>query len=113
VPASAAAVRCGTGAGPSTLVLLICALIEGLSTATLITVGGRVAGATARAHGEVIYAADRSVEIRWSAPGVRRADTVALAVSALPVGTRTEVAYDPRNPFAVFIPGSTELVLQG
>jgi hypothetical protein len=95
--------------GTSTLVLLLCALVTGLSAATLVTVGGRVAGAAARAHGEVIRAADRSVEIRWSAPGVRRTDVVALAVPAPPVGARTEVAYDPSQPAIVFIPGSAEL----
>jgi hypothetical protein len=40
---------------------------------------------------------------------MQRVDAVELAVSAPPVGTRTEVAYDPRDPSTVFIPGSTEL----
>ncbi|MGH3787349.1 MAG: hypothetical protein ACRDRG_12535 [Pseudonocardiaceae bacterium] len=97
------------GAGTSVLVLLVCALIAGLSVWTLVTVGGEVAGATARAHGEVIGAAGRTVEVRWPQPGAQRTDTVALAVPAPPVGARTEVAYDPREPSTVFIPGSTEL----
>jgi hypothetical protein len=97
------------GAGTSAVVLLVCISVAGLSIWTLGTVGSRVTGATARAHGEVIHSAGRGVEIRWSAPGGQRIDTVALAVPAPPVGTRTEIAYDPRDPAAVFIPGSTEL----
>ena len=96
-------------AGTSVLVLLVCTLIAGLSAWTLVTVGGLVARATARAHGEVIGASDRTVEIRWSEAGMQRTDTVALAVQAPPVGARTEVAYDPHDPSTVFIPGSTEL----
>ncbi|MGH3812161.1 MAG: hypothetical protein ACRDUV_06855 [Pseudonocardiaceae bacterium] len=97
------------GAGTSALVLLVCALIAGLSFWTLVTVGGRVTGATARSSGEVVRAEDRTVDVRWSAAGAHRTDTVALGVPAPPVGTRTEVAYDPREPTTVFIPGSTEL----
>ncbi|MGH3775517.1 MAG: hypothetical protein ACRDRR_07230 [Pseudonocardiaceae bacterium] len=97
------------GAGTSVLVLLVCALIAGLSAWTLGTVGGQVAAATARSSGEVVRAEGRTVDIRWSAAGAHRTDTVALAVPAPPVGTRAEVAYDPRRPTTVFIPGSTEL----
>jgi hypothetical protein len=95
--------------GTSALVLLICALIAGLSVWTLGAVGGRVAGATARSSGEVVRAAGQTVDIRWSALGMQRIDTLELAVSVPPVGTRTEVAYDPRDPNIVFIPASTEL----
>ncbi len=97
------------GVGTSAGVLLVCVIIAGLSSWTLGTVGSRVTAATARAHGEVIRAADRSVEIRWSAPEGQRINTVALAVTAPPVGTRTEVAYAPRDPTTVLIPGSIEL----
>ncbi|MGH3896769.1 MAG: hypothetical protein ACRDTA_00660 [Pseudonocardiaceae bacterium] len=97
------------GAGTSALALLICVLIAGLSFRTLGTDGERVAGATARSFGEVIRTEDRTVDVRWSAAGAPRTDTVALGVSPPPVGTRTEVAYDPREPTTVFIPGSTEL----
>jgi hypothetical protein len=97
------------GVGTSALVLLVCALIAGVSVWTLGTVGERVAGATARSSGEVVRAEGRTVDVRWSATGRQRTDTVALAVSAPPVGARTEVAYDPRQPATVFIPGSTEL----
>ena len=97
------------GAGTSALVLLVCALIASLSFWTLRTVGGQVAEATARSSGEVIRAEGRTVDVRWSAAGAHRTDTVALSVPAPPVGTRTEVAYDPRGPATVFIPGSTEL----
>jgi hypothetical protein len=97
------------GAGTSVLVLLACALIAGLSAWTLGTVGERVAGATARSSGEVVRAEGRTVDVRWSAAGGQRTDTVALAVSAPPVGARTEIAYNPREPATVFIPGSTAL----
>ncbi len=97
------------GAGTTALVLLACSLIAGLSIRTLGTVGERVAGATARSSGEVVRTEGRTVDVRWSAAGVHRTDTVALAVPAPPVGARTEIAYDPRDPTTVFIPGSTEL----
>ncbi|HSL07085.1 MAG TPA: hypothetical protein VK887_03810 [Pseudonocardiaceae bacterium] len=97
------------GAGTSALVLLVCAVIAGLSIWTLGTVGERVAGATARSSGEVVRAEGRTVDVRWSAAGGQRTDTVALAVSAPPVGARTEVAYNPREPATVLLPGSTEL----
>ncbi|MGH3914982.1 MAG: hypothetical protein ACRDTC_16485, partial [Pseudonocardiaceae bacterium] len=73
------------------------------------TVGTQVSAATARGHGEVVHAAGYTVDVRWSAPDVARSATVQLAVPAPPVGTRTEVAYDPRRPTTVFIPGSAEL----
>jgi hypothetical protein len=97
------------------LVLLICTVIAGLSARTLDTVGARVGAATARGHGAVIRSGDQTAEIRWSAAGVgsaagiSRTDTVTLATRSPPVGTRTEVAYDPRRPGGVFIPGSAEL----
>jgi hypothetical protein len=97
------------GAGTSALVLLVCAVIAGLSIWTLGTVGERVAGATARSSGEVVRAEGRTVDVRWSAAGGQRTDTVALAASAPPVGARTEVAYNPREPATVLLPGSTEL----
>jgi hypothetical protein len=97
------------GAGTSALVLLVCAVIAGLSIWTLGTVGERVAGATARSSGEVVRAEGRTVDVRWSAAGGQRTDTVALAVSAPPVGARTEVAYNPREPATVLLPGSAEL----
>lgn len=97
------------GVGTSLLVLVVCAAIASLSAWTLVTVGSHLATATARAHGQVIRAAEGSVEIQWTAAGMPRSGTVAMAVPAPPVGTRTEVAYDPRDPATVFIPGSTEL----
>jgi hypothetical protein len=106
-PGRSRALRYGTGT--SVLVLLVCALIAGLSAWTLTTVGARVAGATARSAGDIIRTEAQTVDVRWSAAGVQRTATVALAVPAPPVGARTEVAYDPRQPATVFIPGSTEL----
>ncbi|HKR52034.1 MAG TPA: hypothetical protein VJT72_21135 [Pseudonocardiaceae bacterium] len=97
------------GAGTSTLVLVVCALIAGLSAWTLSTVGHQLAEASARSFGEIVRAEGRTVDVRWSAPGVHRTDTVALAVPAPSVGTRTEVAYDPREPATVFVPGSAKL----
>ncbi|MFN2496585.1 MAG: hypothetical protein ABR608_11865 [Pseudonocardiaceae bacterium] len=97
------------GAGASALVLGVCAVIAGLSGWTLGTTGAQVTAATARSHGEVVTAAGRTVEVRWSAAGVQRTDTVELATPPPPVGTRTEVAYDPQQPSTVLIPGSAEL----
>jgi hypothetical protein len=97
------------GASTSALVLLVCALIAGLSAWTLGSAGARIAGATARSSGEIIRAEGRTVDVSWSAAGARRIDTVALAVLAPPVGSRAEIAYDPRKPATMFIPGSIEL----
>lgn len=97
------------GAGASGLVLGVCAVIAILSAATLSTVGARATAATARGHGEVITAEGHTVAVRWSAPGVQRTDTIELATPAPPVGTHTEIAYDPRQPATVFVPGSAEL----
>lgn len=97
------------GLATSGLVILACAVIASLSVWTLLTVGARVAGASARGNGEVIHTSGRSAEVRWSAPGIARTDTVSLAVPAPPVGARTEVAYDPHEPSTVLIPGSSEL----
>lgn len=97
------------GAGTSALVLGVCALIAGLSARTLGTAGAVVSAATSRGSGEVVGAGQHSVQVRWRAPGGHRTDTVELAVRAPPVGTRTEVAFDPRDPSGVLMPGSTEL----
>ncbi|MDQ4010288.1 MAG: hypothetical protein M3228_06200 [Actinomycetota bacterium] len=97
------------GTGTSALVLLVCALIAGLSARTLKTVGERVTEATARSSGKIVRTEGRTVDVRWSAAGAHRTDTVALAVPAPPVGSHTEVAYDPQEPATVFIPGSSEL----
>lgn len=97
------------GVGTSALVLLVCALIAIPSGWTLGTVGTRVSAATARSFGEVVGSSDGLVQVRWSAAGTSRTDTVRLAVPAPPVGTRTAVAYDPRMPATVLVPGSTEL----
>lgn len=97
------------GAGASALVLGVCVLIAGLSARTLVTTGAAVSAATARGYGEVVSARHRTVQLRWQAPGGRRTDTVELAVRAPPVGTRTEVAFDPGNPAGVLMPGSAEL----
>lgn len=106
-PVRSRALRYGTGA--AALTLAACLVIAGLSAWTLGTAGARVSAATARAHGEVISAQDRTAVVRWQAPGGQRTDTVELATRAPPAGTRTEVAYDPRNPAGALIPGSTEL----
>jgi hypothetical protein len=95
--------------GASALALLVCGLIAGLSTRTLATLGSQVSAATARGHGEVIRTDGHTVQIRWPAPDEQRTATVVLATSPPPVGTHTEVAYDPRAPRTVFIPGSAEL----
>lgn len=97
------------GAGASALVLGVCVLIAALSARTLGTAGAAVSAATARGYGEVVGIQHRSVRLRWPAPGGQRIDTVELAVRAPSMGTRTEVAFDPRHPAGVLMPGSTEL----
>ena len=97
------------GAAASGLVLVGCGLLAAMSVHTLLTTGAAVSRSTERAQGEVVATRGSTVDVRWSGPEGERTDTVALAVEAPPVGTRTEVAFDPDRYATVLIPGSREL----
>ncbi|MDQ3990240.1 MAG: hypothetical protein M3291_13800, partial [Actinomycetota bacterium] len=97
------------GAAASGLVLAVCGLLAAMSVHTFLTTGAAVSRSTERAQGQVVGTRGSTVEVRWSGPGGERTDTVALAVAPPPVGTRTEVAFDPERYSAVLIPGSREL----
>ena len=97
------------GAAASGLVLAGCGLLAAMSVHTFVTTGAAVSRSTERAQGQVVATNGSTVEVRWSGPEGERTDTVALAVAAPPVGTRTEVAFDPDRSSTVLIPGSREL----
>lgn len=97
------------GAAAAGLVLAVCGLLAAMSIHTFLTTGAAVSRSTERAQGQVVATHGSTVEVRWSGPEGERTDTVALAVEAPPVGTRTEVAFDSVRVSTVLIPGSREL----
>ena len=97
------------GAGASGLVLAVCGVLAALSVHTLLTTGAVVSSSTGRTQGEVVAARGSTVDVRWPSPTGVRTDAVPLAVKAPPVGTGTEVAYDPSRDSPVLIPGSRQL----
>lgn len=97
------------GVAASGLVLVVCGLLAAMSVHTFLTTGVAVSRSTERAQGQVVAKRGSTVDVRWSGPQGERTDTVVLAVEAPPVGTRTEVAFDPERVPAVLIPGSREL----
>lgn len=97
------------GAAASGLVLAGCGLLAAMSVHTFLTTGAAVSRSTERAQGQVVATHGSTVEVRWYGPEGERTDTVALAVEAPPVGTRTEVAFDSARVSTVLIPGSREL----
>ena len=106
-PVRSRALRYGTAA--SGLVLAVCGLLAAISVHTFLTTGAAVNRSTERAQGQVVATRGSTVHVRWPGPEGERTDTVALAVEPPPVGTRTEVAFDPERVSAVLIPGSREL----
>ncbi len=106
-PVHSRALRYGVAA--SGLVLAVCGLIAAVSVHTLLATGAAVSRSTERAQGQVVATRGSTVDVRWSGPEGERTDTVALAVEPLPLGTRTEVAFDPERVSTVLIPGSREL----
>lgn len=93
-------------------VLLVCAVVAGLSWRAYAASSAQLRALTARGTGEVVEVGPaRSVLVRWRpAPGgPERTDGVALAVSPPPVRTTVEVAYDPGRPERLVIPGATLL----
>jgi hypothetical protein len=87
------------------LVLVVCAVIAALSAVSYVDAASQLRGLTARGQGEIVGVVDQVVEVRWDSRTVR----VPLAVAAPPVGTRTEIAYDPAAPERAIVPGAQVL----
>jgi uncharacterized protein DUF3592 len=94
----------------SALVLAVCAALAGSAGASFTAAAAQLQTATARTFGTIVASDGGRVELRWTpADGVERTDPVELAGAAPPVGTRTEVAYDPATPDRPLIPGAALL----
>ncbi len=94
----------------SALVLAVCAVLAVVAGTAFASASGRLDAATERTFGTVTAVDGQTVTVTWSPTGDdERTDPVPLAAAAPPVGTRTEVAYDPADPASPLIPGATVL----
>jgi hypothetical protein len=92
------------------LVLTVCAVLTLVAGTALTAASRQLAPLTGRAVGTVSAADGNRVEVRWTPEGgTERTDPVELAGPAPPVGTRTEVAYDPDAPGSPLVPGAAVL----
>lgn len=96
-------------------VLACCAVVLALCWSSWSAAQERLAGLTARGVGTVtevgIAGADDAVRVRWvPAGGVAHDLDVRLGGGIPPVGSRTEIAYDPADPARATIPGSAVIV---
>jgi hypothetical protein len=92
------------------LVLAVCAVLAVVAGTALAAASRQLENATGRTVGTVVAVDGDRVEVRWTPDGgSERTDHVALAGSPPPVGTRTEVAYDPAAPGTPLVPGATVL----
>lgn len=97
------------GAVTSALVLAVCAALALVAGATLAATAPQLRAATERTVGTVTAVTGDTITLRWAPTGTaERLDEVALA-SPPPVGTRTEIAYDPAAPQRPLVPGSAVL----
>lgn len=94
----------------SALVLALCTVLGTVAGTTLAAAQASAAAATGRAFGTVTAAGVGSVTVSWTPDGgAARVDDVALAGPVPPVGTRTEIAYDPAAPGSPLVPGAALL----
>lgn len=98
------------GVVTSALVLAVCVVLALVAGPALASSQGRLAAATERTFGTITGVDGHEVALDWTpVGGERRVDSVALAGAAPPVGTRTEVAYDPARLDAPLVPGAARL----
>lgn len=94
----------------SALVLLVCAVLASVAGTAFASAAQRLDAATGRTFGTITSDDGPVVTLTWTpAGGSERHDPVRLAATAPPVGTRTEVAYDPADPASPLIPGAAVL----
>ncbi|TWF76219.1 hypothetical protein FHX44_112108 [Pseudonocardia hierapolitana] len=92
------------------LVLTVCAVLALVAGTALTAASRQLAPFTGRTVGTVSAVDGNRVEVRWTPEGgTERTDPVELAGPAPPVGTRTEVAYDPDAPGTPLVPGAAVL----
>ncbi|HYH30272.1 MAG TPA: hypothetical protein VD903_07785 [Pseudonocardia sp.] len=96
-------------------VLVCCAVVLALCWSSWSGAQERLAGLTARGVGTVtevgVAGADGTVRVRWApAGGPGRDLDVRLGGAVPPVGSRTEIAYDPADPARATVPGSALIV---
>jgi len=87
------------------LVLVVGAVIGGVSLASYREAGDTLRVLTARATGTVTGASAGAAVVTWAG----RSLTVAMSGGVPPVGTRTQIAYDPADPSVAIIPGAALL----
>ena len=88
-------------------VVIACAVIAAMSALSYQDATARLAPLTGRAIGQVTGGSGSNAEISWqTSAGQRMHALVAMAASAPPTGTRTEIAYDPSHPADAIIPGA-------
>jgi hypothetical protein len=91
----------------SVTVIAVCAVIGVLSALSYQDATVHLAALTARSIGQVTGSTGSSVDITWKTPAAQQPHAVVpLAGTAPPVGTRTEIAYDPADPADAIIPGA-------
>lgn len=89
------------------LVLAVCAVLAFVAGTALAAASRQLDAATGRTFGTISAIDGNRVNLRWTPEGgAERTDPVELAGSAPPVGTRTEVAYDPAAPDHPLVPGA-------
>jgi hypothetical protein len=92
------------------LVLAGCAVLGLVAGSALAAAHRQLAPLTGRTLGTITAVDGSRVEVRWTpGDGPERTDAVELAGPAPPVGTRTEVAYDPAAPDHPLVPGAAPL----
>ena len=92
------------------LVLVTCGVVAVFAAATYATVDSHRDRLTGRGSGGITQVWDSTVEVRWPLPsGEPVVAVVPLEVTPHPVGTRTQVAYDPARPEDAVIPGASLL----
>jgi hypothetical protein len=87
------------------LVLVVIAVLGGLSLASYRAADDTLRVLTARATGTVTGASAGAAVVTWAGRSV----TVAMSGSVPPVGTGTQIAYDPADPATAIIPGAAVL----
>jgi hypothetical protein len=92
------------------LVLAVCAVLALIAGTALTAASRQLDAATARTFGTISAVDGHRVDVRWTPEGrAERTDPVELAGPVPPVGTRTEVAYDPAAPGPPLVPGAAVL----
>lgn len=92
----------------SALVLAVCAVLALVAGTAFASATSAIGASTGRTFGTVTGV--DPVALTWTpAGGAERTDPVALGGPPPPVGTRTEVAYDPAAPGTPLIPGAAVL----